>query len=86
MHDWVPAYLVIGYLWWQDQSFVISMDHDQHTDGSRGDGPRILISVLLLFGLRVGVLEGNVKHLGKILSQMMRRSSLKKDHGKIYKN
>ena len=55
---------------WQHQPLVITMHHDNDTNRSRGDGPRVLVCKALLVGLRV--LKRDVEHLGEVLAQVMR--------------
>ena len=51
------------------------MYHGHHTNGSRGETPRILIDVL--FRLRLRIFKGNVEHLREVLTQVMRCGCLK---------
>lgn len=62
-----------------DQSTVISVGQDHDTNGSGRKSPRILpyVNVLRLAGLLcVGVLHGDVEHLGEMLAKAVRGSGL----------
>mmetsp|Transcript_77439 Transcript_77439/g.185623 ORF Transcript_77439/g.185623 Transcript_77439/m.185623 type:complete len:295 (-) Transcript_77439:581-1465(-) len=58
------------------------MHHDHDADGALGEAPRVLVGEIELFAAGVlGVLEGDVEHLGEVLSQMVRRRSLNRSPG-----
>jgi hypothetical protein len=50
------------------------MDHDDYTDGARGDSPGILICKAALMGF--GIFKRDVEHFGEVLTKMVRRGSL----------
>ena len=55
------------------------MDHDHDTERSRRQSPRVLVDISLFVFTRtslVGVFNGNVKHLGEVLTEVVGRSSL----------
>lgn len=70
-------YLQAGHLGWQYKSHVVSVDHGEDTDGPGCDSPGVLESQLFLAWL-LWILKSNFKHLGKVLTKMMRCSTLKK--------
>lgn len=71
------SYLYIGDSWWQNKSFVITMDHDEDTNCSSGDSPWILMNKQFFFRFRfIGILDLDVEHFGEILAQVMRSSPL----------
>lgn len=51
------------------------MDHDHHTQRTGGKTPRVLVRIQSTLRL-VWRLDGNVKHLGEVLTQMVRSGSL----------
>jgi len=67
--------LYLGNLWWQYQSFVISVHHHYDANGSCSDAPRVLICIAHLPRFRV--LKRDVKHPREVLAKMMRRCRLK---------
>lgn len=67
-------YLYTGHSWRQHQASVVPVNHCHDTDRSGSQSPWVLIHVLLL--LRVRVLNHNLKHLGEVLTQMMRGAPL----------
>ena len=58
---------------WQDESRVVSVDHNHDTNGAGGESPRGLPGNL---GLARFVLKVNVKHFAKVLSEVVRGGSL----------
>jgi hypothetical protein len=69
-------YLKRGNTGRQNQTLVVSVHHGEHTKRSGRETPRVLPSVELVSGL-VGILELNAEHLGEVLSQAVRRRSLR---------
>lgn len=68
----------------EDQTLIITVDHDHNTDRSCRKTPRILVDKRLFLFSRsslVGMLDGNVEHLGEVLSEMMGCSSLNTSTG-----
>ena len=62
-------YLELSHVRWQNETLVVAMDHNQNPDRSGSDSPRVLVRILLFTSF--GIFEGNVEHLGEILSQVM---------------
>ena len=73
---WGGGYLQTCYPWWQHQTHVVSVDHGQNADGPCGDPPGVLEGQLLLPGL-LRIFKHNVKHAGKVLTQVMGGSTLR---------
>lgn len=59
----------------QDETLVITVDHDHDTQRTGGETPRVLVRVQSTLRL-VWRLDGNVKHLGEVLSQVVGSSGL----------
>lgn len=59
----------------EDQTLVVTVDHDHDTDDTGRETPRVLpdVDVLALLG---GILDGNVEHLGEVLAQAVRGGTL----------
>jgi len=66
--------LYLSNLWRQYESSVISVHHHYNADGSRREPPGVLVRIAHL--PRFWVLERDVKHLGKVLAEVMRRCCL----------
>ena len=73
--------LYLSNLWWQHQSFVISVHHNYNTDRPCRYPPRVLISKADLPCFRL--LKWDVEHLRKVLAQMMRRCCLKRMYNRL---
>jgi len=56
-----------------DETLVVTVDHDHGPDGSGGETPRGLPHELLLPGF---ILKPDIEHLGEVLAQLMRGSAL----------
>ena len=69
-------YLQTCYPWWQNQTHVVSVDHGQNANGPCGDPPGVLEGQLLLPGL-LRIFKHNVKHAGKVLTQVMGGGTLR---------
>ena len=67
-------YLVYSDFRWQYQTLVVPMHHDKYSDGSCGDGPRVLVCVAFL--MCFWILKRDVKHLGEVLAEVMGCGSL----------
>lgn len=65
----------------KDESLVVSVDHDHDSDTPRRESPTVLPHVELLSGRTTGVLDGDVEHLGEVLSEAVRRSTLDSSSG-----
>ncbi len=74
------VYLQAGHLGWQDESHVVSMDHGEDTDGPGCDSPGVLESQLFL-PRPFRILERDLKHLGEVLTKMVRCSTLRTHKG-----
>ena len=59
----------------EDETLVVTVDHDHDTDDTGGQTPRVLpdMDVLALLG---GVLDSDVEHLGEVLAQAVRSGAL----------
>ena len=59
----------------EDETLVVTVDHDHDTDDTGGQTPRVLpdVDVLALLG---GILDGDVEHLGEVLAQAVRGGTL----------
>lgn len=74
---YVYVYLQRGHPGRQYESHVVAMDHGQDTDGPGCDPPGILIRQLLL-SRPLRILKCDLKHLGEVLTKMVRCSTLGK--------
>lgn len=73
----VCVYLQAGHPGWQYESHVVSVDHGEDTDGPGCDSPGVLENQLFLTRL-LRILKHDLEHLGEVLTQMVRRSTLRK--------
>ncbi|KAI3476391.1 hypothetical protein L1887_62043 [Cichorium endivia] len=75
-------HLHLRHAWRHHQTVVVAVHHDHDADGSRGETPRVLPHVQLALGLAaqllgsLGVLDGDVEHLGEVLTEAVRSAAL----------
>lgn len=67
--------LGVGHSRGENQTLVVRVSHGHDTNDSGGQTPGVLPGEELV-GSSVGILHGNVKHLGKVLTQAMGGGSL----------
>src|SRR3569833_313707 len=72
-YNWNQHCLILSYSWWQNLSFIIRVDHDHRSNTSSGVSPRGLPHILFL---TIFVFKPHIKHLGKVLPQLMTSASL----------
>lgn len=71
------ANLNFGHSRSEHKTLIIPVNHREHTNRSCCKAPRVLIRILLR--LRLRILEYNLKHLAKVLAQMMTRRCLQNE-------
>lgn len=76
---WDNDDLEVGDAWWEDETLVVTVNHDHDTNDTGGETPRVLPDkerILLLTLLGSWVLDSDVEHLGEVLTQAMGSGAL----------
>ena len=75
---WYNDHLHLSHTGREDEAPVVAMHHHHDANGARGEPPGVLVGVQMLATplFHGRILVRNVKHLGEVLSQVMRRGSL----------
>ena len=65
----LKADLYVCYSWRYDKTFVVAVHHDNNSQRTGRNSPRVLVGKTVFVG--VGIFKRNVKHLGEVLTQVM---------------
>lgn len=77
----VFVYLLAGHPGRQYESHVVSVDHGEDADSPGCESPGVLESQLFLARL-LRILKRDLEHLGKVLTEVVRRGTLRRHRAK----